>query len=52
MEVSQNRQAINSLITGLNEIDAKLDNITQEIEKQLVELKNFSVVYSNRFNNR
>jgi len=45
IEVSQNRQAINSLIGDLNEIDDKLENITQEIERQIVELGNFVQLY-------
>lgn len=40
IEVSQNRQAIHFLIGDLHEIDVKLENITQEIEKQLIELEN------------
>jgi len=44
-EVSQNRQAIHSLIGDLREIDDKLENITQEIEKQVIELGNFVQLY-------
>lgn len=45
IEVSQNRQAITSLIGDLYEIDDKLENITQEIERQIIELGNFVQLY-------
>ena len=45
LEVSQNRQAINTLTKSLSEIDFKLDNITQELEKQIIELETFVQFY-------
>lgn len=44
-EASENRQAINSLIGDLREIDDKFENITQDIEKQLIELGHFVQLY-------
>lgn len=45
IEVSQNREAINSLIDDLQEVDNKLENITHEIERQINELGNFVQQY-------
>lgn len=45
LEVSQNRQAINTLTKGLHSIDLKLDNITEAIEGQLKELETFVQLY-------
>ncbi|VDI31128.1 Hypothetical predicted protein [Mytilus galloprovincialis] len=41
IEVSENRLAINSLIGDLSEIDSKLENVTEEFEKQIIDLENY-----------
>ncbi|CAG2230956.1 unnamed protein product [Mytilus edulis] len=45
IEVSENRHAINSLIGDLREIDSKLENVTEEFEKQIIDLENYIQKY-------
>ncbi|CAC5412556.1 unnamed protein product [Mytilus coruscus] len=45
IEVSENRHAINSFIRDLHEIDSKLENVTEEFEKQIVDLENYIQQY-------
>ncbi|CAC5399406.1 unnamed protein product [Mytilus coruscus] len=45
IEVSENRHAINSLIGDLRKIDSKLENVTEEFEKQIIDLENYIQQY-------
>ena len=45
VEVAQNRRTINKLTIGLHEVDLKLKNISQELEKEITELSNFVELY-------
>ncbi|CAC5412411.1 unnamed protein product [Mytilus coruscus] len=45
IEVSENRHAINSLIGDLREINSKLENVTEEFEKQIIDLENYIQQY-------
>ncbi|CAG2205199.1 unnamed protein product [Mytilus edulis] len=45
LEVSQNRDAINKLSRGLQDLDIRLVNITEAIEKQIIDLENFVQIY-------
>lgn len=47
IEVSENRHAIHSLIRDLRKIDSKLENVTENIEKKLIELE---IMYNSLFN--
>ena len=46
MQVSENRQSINSIIDSLHDIDKEIDYITQELGKQIFELEQFVYLFS------
>ncbi|CAG2210600.1 unnamed protein product [Mytilus edulis] len=45
-EVAQNRKTINSLTTGLHDVDLKLRNITTLLKKEIADLETFVDIYA------
>ncbi|CAG2242291.1 unnamed protein product [Mytilus edulis] len=45
-EVAQNRKTINSLTTGLHDVDLKLRNITKLLKKEIADLETFVDIYA------
>ena len=42
MEIAVNKHSINEIISTVSVIDVKIDNVTEAVEKRLVEMENFT----------
>ena len=45
VQISENRQAVNNLITDIVQIDERLNSVTEELSKQIQELEAFISTY-------
>lgn len=45
MEIAVNRHSINDILSTLSDIDIKINNVTEVIEKRFVEMENFIKMY-------
>ena len=45
VQITENRHTINNIVGAMNKIDAKLDNVTKELEEQVTGSEKFTQLY-------
>ena len=45
IEIAENRHSINEILTTLSKINNKIDNVTEELSSQIIEVENFLQMY-------